>query len=161
LGYIESTVDLGDKAPAPPGFVHTDASGHFRVPGVVPDVAYTLKVRAEGFRESVLTPVYAGPDPLTVNLDPVVLWEGRVVDAGTGAPMQQFVGQLLQEQKAGTGLAFRPTKQRVTRKPDAPGEFSVELPEAGRFELKLMAQDYVTATSAPVDFDGLHAPPFA
>jgi len=158
LGYVEKTVPLGDKPLAGPRSARTDLQGAFRIRGVVPDVPYTARIRVEGYRDVNLPRVYAGGGPLAVVVDPVVLWEGRLVDATTGLPMDQFIGQLLRD--AGQGN-FKPTKMRVSRKPESPGEFSVELPDTGRYQLRLMAQDYVQALSAPADFDGVRAPPFA
>ncbi len=161
LGYVAATADPGDRPVVPAVIGRTDPEGRFHLTAVVPDVAYSLNVSVGGFRDGNVTPVYAGPEPVTVMLDPVVRWEGRVVDAATGLPREQFIGQLLQEQQTGKGPAFRPTRQRVVRKSDAPGEFAVDLPEPGRFQLRIMAQDCVASVSAPADFDGINAPPFA
>ncbi len=139
---------------------HSDASGHFRIGPLAANATGSLVVRARDFHDHTESDVAAGSMGLKLFLDRIVRLEGRVVDVSTGLPQQEWYA-LLQREELNDGKAvFRNTRESVERKPGVPGEFSVALPEAGRYQLRISSANSIPATSLPVDFNGTDAPPF-
>jgi len=139
---------------------YSDADGSFRVGPLPPGVEYRLALEAEGFLDQEVPGIFPGSPDLLVMLAPVIRWRGRVADASTGQPMDDFWGQLRVETVEGGRVRQRNTNERLHLQSGVPGEFWFDLPGPGRFVLRLSARDYVTADSPAIDFDGRVAPPF-
>lgn len=140
--------------------VRSDDAGRFRIGPVdrEPDDPVRLTADADGYRPARLDGVLPG-DGLEVLLEPVVLWHGRVLDAGTGEPLDRFSGRLQRQVIGDDGLpTWRQVKTPLQRT-GVPGAFTVELAEAGTYQLALGAQDYQKTTSVAVPFNGLNPPP--
>jgi uncharacterized GH25 family protein len=138
---------------------HTDAEGQFHLGPLVAGLTWDLRVEVEGFHQRRITEVSPLAGPLLVTLQPIVRWEGSVADGSTGQPLPDFQGQLLKEVAENGVLVFKNTRESVRRTPGRPGEFSVTLPEAGKFQLHMSARDCLPADSAPIVFSGAGAPP--
>jgi len=140
---------------------HSDSTGHFRLGPLAADDVGTLVVRARDFRDRNVTDVAAGTAGLEVFLDHIVRWEGRVVDLASGQPLKDWYALLQREELDNGKTVFRNTRENVERKPGMPGEFSVSMPDPGRYQLRISSTNSIVATSFPVDFNGTNAPPFA
>jgi hypothetical protein len=139
----------------------TEASGSFRLGPLPPGEVGTLVARAHDFRDRSLPDLLAGTTDIEVRLDPVVRWEGRVVDLATGQPLDEWYAVLRREEVEDGDPVFRNTRENVERKPGARGEFSVSLPERGRYQLRVSSSSTIAALSFPADFNGLTPPPYA
>ena len=144
---------------APRASVRTDEQGRFRAGPIADSEPYRLDVSADGWRDARLRDLFAGQKDVYVPLDPVVSWHGRVLDAASGQPMEDFGGVLQQVVVRDGKPSLRNTRERLRTNLGGPGQFAVELPEAGDYVLRLFAQDYVAASTATVSFDGLLEPP--
>ena len=150
--------DASSQRPA----AHSDAEGQFRLAGLVPELLWDLRIEAEGYHQQRLTEVSPAAGPLFVTLQSVVRWEGRVTDGSSGQPISRFQGSLLREISENGKLVWRNTRESVRTTPGHPGEFSVPLPEAGKYELRLTSDDCLPVESAPIVFTaGGVAPPRA
>lgn len=138
---------------------HADDQGEFELGPLTAGLTWDLRIEAEGFHQSRLTEVSPLGGPLLVTLQPVVRWEGTVADGVTGRPVTDFQGQLLKEVSENGVVSFKNTRESVRRTPGRPGAFSVTLPEAGTFQLRMMARDCLPADSAPVVFAGAGVAP--
>jgi hypothetical protein len=140
-------------------FGHTDATGRFRLEPVALGDRCSVRVTAEGYRSGRQTvPELTGDTELFLTLEPIVSWEGRVVDSASGLPVPNFIGRLQREVVKRDGPSFGNTNHRLELLPE-PGSFRVSLPEAGRFQLRIFATGYIAAMTAPIDFDGTLPPP--
>lgn len=137
---------------------HTDAEGRFEL-GPLREVDQRMAVFAEGHRKGLIEATPPDDEVLVV-LEPVITWEGRVLDASSGLPAERFEGLLEREVQSDEGFAWKPIKSKVERGV-VPGEWTVALPEAGRYRVRLLVPDHLPAFSDVVDFDGINAPPFA
>ena len=141
---------------------HSGAEGSFRLGPLVAGLLWDLRFEAEGYHQKRLAEISPASGPMLVTLQPVVRWEGRVADGSTGKPMPDFQGQLLREVAENGTVSFRNTRESVRRTPGRPGEFSVALPEAGKYQLRITSKDCLPADSAPIVFSGgAPAPPRA
>ena len=138
---------------------HSDAEGRFQVAGLVPGLLWDLRFEAEGYHSQRLTEVSPAAGPVFVTLQAVVRWEGRVSDGSTGRPITEFQGQLMREVSENGKLVLRNTRESVRRTPGRPGEFSVALPEAGKYQLRLTSWDCLPVDSAPIVFTAGGVPP--
>jgi protocatechuate 3,4-dioxygenase beta subunit len=139
---------------------HTDAQGRFRIGPVVPGLLWDLRIEAEGYHTKRLTELSPASGPMLVTLQSVVRWEGRVADGSTGQPLSEFQGQLLREVAENGTISMRNTRESVRRTPGRPGEFSVALPDAGKYQVRITGKDCLPADSAPIVFTGAGpAPP--
>ncbi len=135
-----------------------DDEGRFRLGPLVAGQGWSLYVRAEEFRDLNLHEVYAGGDPLWLELQPVVRWEGAIMDVASGQPRKRWSGQL-RVQVTEEGRTFmKGARDRVRDKPNVPGGFSVALSDPGRYELRFQADGTVPVTVGPIDFDGRTPP---
>ena len=141
------------------GAARSDSDGHFSVGpvDVEPDETVTVTAYAEGFRPLTLRDV-SPLQPAVLTLEAVVTWQGKVSDATTGEPLEVFSGRVLVETFESGSSAWR--TGAVTQPASGPGEFAVEMDEAGTVKLQVRAPDYVTGESASVLFDGLNPPPW-
>lgn len=141
---------------------HSGAEGRFRLGPLVAGLLWDLRIEAEGYHQKRLAEISPASGPMLVTLQPVVRWEGRVADGSTGKPMADFQGQLLREVSENGTVSWRNTRESVRRTPGRPGEFSVALPEAGKYQLRITSKDCLPADSAPIVFSGAApAPPSA
>ncbi|MHC5210550.1 MAG: hypothetical protein ACYTG2_07525 [Planctomycetota bacterium] len=159
VSSAELTLRADPRAGSPQRLVgHADREGRFRLGPLTPDITWRLYVSAEHHRNKTLRKLSAGPDPHYVSLDPVVSWTGRVVDATTGQPADGFSGQLLQEHAASGNVTLKNTRERMRRTPGVPGEFSFGIPGPGRYAIRIVAKDNITAESLVAATNGITPP---
>ncbi len=139
---------------------YSDEQGRFRVAPVERDQEHQLFVRAEGFKSKRVVTV-AGYEELYISLDPIITWEGRVVDAASGLVVNGFSGTLYSVLDAAAGKYKSMRGYRARSVPGVPGAFRVPLPAAGRYMVRFSARDYITADGPILDFNGSLAPPTA
>lgn len=142
------------------GHGHTDPDGLFRAGPFEDGATPRLRFTAEGYRAFDLrteVPV----SELVVTLDPVVRWEGRVRDGPTQRPLSGYRVQLEREFGDGETAEFRDVAARSSTDPIEPELFAVELPEAGRYRVRVLVRDALPVFSFVADFDGVRPPPFA
>ncbi len=141
--------------------VHSDAEGRFRLGPFEEGAKARVEAVAKGYRQQreVVPQLSDWVGEMVITLEPIVSWEGTVLDSATGLPVEDFLARLEQERETKKGLEFKEIQAQVERAPDAPGAFSAELPGTGRYRIKVMSLDYVETRSAAVQFDGASAPP--
>jgi hypothetical protein len=142
-------------------FVNTDPNGRFLLgPANLGEAGTaTLYAGAVGQHTGEWPEMLPARD-LVLTLAPVMHWRGRAHDAATGRPLDSFQVRLQVERNAAGAITWEEVEARSQRTGGA-GEFSVELAEAGRYRLVVMAQDHITEQTLPVPFDGVREPPFA
>ncbi len=140
--------------------VHSDPDGRFRIGPFEQGRSVRIEAHADGFHETRHRVSSADPwtGEIVLVLEPVVTWEGLVVDATTGLPKEDFLARLQVEEDGRNGPVFRDVGAPGERRADDPGAFVLELPAPGRFRVKIMSLDCIEATSLPADFDGVSAP---
>ncbi|MFT7461783.1 MAG: hypothetical protein ACI9EF_000117 [Pseudohongiellaceae bacterium] len=150
----QATVTVGHG-----GFGRADSSGYFSVGPVIYDPAKTVGLRAEapGYHRAKLAEV-TPQQSLVITLEPVVLWKGKVSDAVTGEPLDVFRGRVFVEKFEDGKSVWKPGERAEVT--GVPGEFAIELGEAGTLKLQLRAPEYMTGESQPVPFDGVNSPPW-
>ena len=137
---------------------YTDPSGAFELGPLDDQVAHELFAVAEGHRAGQTEAWVGGATVLA--LTPVVTWSGRALDAVTGMPLDGFSGWLESVSFDGTqDKTRRVGGARLRRGPKGSGAFTIELPKAGSYQVRLWARDYLAATSLPFDFNGVSPPP--
>ncbi|MCB9899092.1 MAG: carboxypeptidase regulatory-like domain-containing protein [Planctomycetes bacterium] len=142
------------------GHGYADVDGRFSAGPFLADDRPKLVVSADGMRTTTVRPEVP-VDDLLVTLEPVIVWEGRVRDAASTLPLDDFVLRLEREDVRDGVRDFHDVGGRVHRDPLEAGAFAVELPDEGRYRLRVGARDMLQAYTYAVDFDGVHAPPFA
>jgi hypothetical protein len=142
-------------------FVNTDPDGRFLLGPANLDEAgtATLHAAAAGHRTGEWPETLPARD-LVLTLAPVMNWRGRVHDAASGQPLDSFQVRLQVERKVSGTVSWEEVETR-SRRTGGAGEFSVELAEAGRYRLRVTAQDHITEETLPMPFDGVREPPFA
>jgi hypothetical protein len=170
LGYVDGGASAGEAVPgshfaSKQVAVYTDADGRALLEPLLHEAEYRLAVRAAGYRNFAADGVYSGDSsaerPLAVSLDEVVTWEGRVVEASSGRPMDRFTGRLQVERERDGKFSWRNASSKLQRDPAGNGEFAMTLPGTGRYRMQISATNYLAAYSEPVDFDGVRQPPWA
>ena len=143
-------------------FTTSAPDGHFSLgPAPLDDAtgSTTLVAQAAGYRRREWNDQRPTSD-LLLTLQPVMHWRGRASASATGIALERFKARLQIERGGAVALRWEDAEGRFQRT-GAPGEFSVELPEPGRYRLAVLADDHITAETAATDFDGLNEPPFA
>ncbi len=167
--FFEGVVVDGHGAPVAGATVAADATrfttadrdGRFVLgPAALPGSGtVTVSAQATGFRTGTWEDTAPGTE-LVLELQPLVHWRGRATDAGTGLPVARVHPRLQAERPGPEGLAWEDVEADA-RRVGEPGTFEVELPDAGRYRLRVYSADHVPAESPAADFDGTHAPPVA
>ena len=139
-------------------FTSTGPDGRFELGPAKLGEAGTVKltVQATGHRSQEWEDTLPARD-LALALEPLLHWRGRATDASTGEPLERVQCQLQTPGEGGEWVDVEASLKRAGQ----PGEFDLELPGSGHYRLRASAQDYVAAESAPLDFDGVNAPPTA
>jgi len=142
-------------------FRYTDASGLFRIGPFEAGSDATLMARAEGFHPGVqeLHGLTGFEDELVFELQPVLRLQCTVFDGTTGQPFDGVLAKLQREVEKGNTRTFVDTPVRAEHQADVPGGLLFDLPQAGRYRVRLMSLTHVETTSASVDFDGQREPP--
>ncbi len=140
-------------------FTTSDVDGVFELgPAPLDDQGTTtLYAQAAGHRTGQW-PESAPAGDLVLTLEPVVHWRGRASDGSTGDPLVSFQARL-EADRGGSPTTWEQVETRVQRA-GAPGEFSVELPDAGRYRLQVLTGEHIAAQSQPIEFDGVYEPAF-
>ena len=142
-------------------FRHTDHEGRFEIGPFEPGGSCHLNVEADGFQSAkqVLRGLTGHEDEVVFVLDPVVLWTGLVVDGLVGQTTDRFLVRLQHEVTRRGRRSWEDSSSRARHQRGVPGGFEVELPDPGRYRLKVMAMERIEVRSEPLEFDGMTAPP--
>ncbi len=139
----------GEAADLEPRTLSTDAEGAFRVDGLGPG-PFILVAKAEGRRAAILRDVRPGAEEIEIVLRAQTGVAGRVLEAGTGAPVIRFTVQQVLGLPAGEGVARLGTPRRSFESPD--GAFTISDLGAGRIELEFVAPGFVPSK---IEVEGL------
>ncbi|MCC7012513.1 MAG: carboxypeptidase regulatory-like domain-containing protein [Planctomycetes bacterium] len=145
------------------GEVLTDDDGNFQIDGLAQG-SYLLTVQAKGYRQAKQNRVQIGDLTLQIEMIRQATLNGRVVDAATGKPIENFQVQLLHVNTAvpiqgSATVSYEPTTVKETVKGATNGDFSLVGVDAGLFAIKVSAKGYASRVTDNFSVaDGVQSP---
>jgi len=125
----------------------TDAAGRFHLSGLEGEKVGRLKVTAPGYGVQTRKDIPLDGEPVRIRLRPAGAMEGRVFDAGTGQPIQVFVVRA-EPLRSGVEVLGEKTEQTFS---DPEGRFLLENVSAGRYDVVIVAPDFLRETLEQVE----------
>lgn len=121
-------------------------TGDFEVADIAPG-RYQIVVRHPSYEPSTQTRVEAGEMNVAIELRPLPVITGQVVDAATGAPITKFEAQLRQGVPGSQdGLSTAIVASRAKFE-DPEGRFQMVVPRSGEFMVEAIARGYADTYS--------------
>jgi len=130
--------------------VETMADGEFFFEDL-PEGQYTLLVKSEGYKPERVQRVEAGDLSVIVELRPLPMIKGHVVDGSTGKPVRNFTVRLRQEVAIqGMGKSAPVSTEKVNVRGNSKGEYAIPCPKGGTYLVEAWSDRYPGCMSAPV-----------